>query len=135
MAATPSTQHTLTEIWSDVLGVGPADRGDDFFDVVQFPEATFTSTRVDGIGKDGSFDVVGDLTLHGVTKETTFHFSPISDEIIDPWGNHKRGGSAAATIDRQDFGMSWNKTLDAGGLAVGDEVAIEIEIELNGPKE
>lgn len=129
---------------SATVGVGSIDtrdakrddhlRNEDFFDVAKFPEATFSSTRIDNIQKDGSFDVVGDLTIHGVTKETTFAFSPVSDEITDPWGNRKRGGSATTTIDRQDFGVSWNKTLDTGGLAVGDQVVLEIELELNGPK-
>lgn len=116
-----------------------ADRDDhlrspDFFDTAQFPDATFTSTKVENVADDGSFDVVGDLTLHGVTKPVTFHFTGISDEIIDPWGNRKRGGSATTTLNRQDFGVTWNKSLDAGGFAVGDEVAVEIEVELNGPK-
>lgn len=109
-------------------------RGAEFFDASQFPEATFASTKIDNIAEDGSFDVVGDLTIHGVTKETTFRFSPVSDEITDPWGNRKRGGSALATINRQDFGVSWNKSLDQGGLAVGDEVILEIELELNAAK-
>lgn len=105
-------------------------KNEDFFEVATFPEATFTSSKVENIGQDGSFDVIGTLDLHGVQKDVTFHFAPMTGEITDPWGNTKRGGSATATINRQDFGVSWNSTLDSGGLAVGDEVALQIDLEL-----
>ncbi|MCP4805881.1 MAG: YceI family protein [Proteobacteria bacterium] len=105
-------------------------KGADFFDADKFTEATFTNSKVDNIAKDGSFDVIGSLDLHGVQKEITFHFAPVTGEITDPWGNTKRGGSASTVINRQDFGISWNSTMDAGGLAVGDEVTIQVDLEL-----
>lgn len=101
----------------------------DFFDVATFPQLTFKSTKVEKAGK--KLKVTGDLTLHGVTKSVVLTVEGPTTEIKDPWGNTKRGVVASTTINRKDFGLSWNKALDAGGLAVGDEVTISIEAELN----
>lgn len=102
----------------------------DFFDVARFPKMSFVSKSVKNVAKDGSFELVGDLTIHGVTKEVTLKVSPFTAEFKDPWGNVKVGTSAIGTVNRKDFGMVWNKGLDSGGYLVGDEVAIELEIEL-----
>ena len=103
-------------------------RSEDFFDVVQYPSMTFVSKEV--IPQEGNkFKLVGDLTIKDVTKEVTFD-GTFNGVVTDPWGNTKAGFSAETTINRQDFNVEWNKTLDAGGLVVGDDVEIMIEMEL-----
>jgi polyisoprenoid-binding protein YceI len=101
----------------------------DFFDVEKFPKITFISKKVAPIG-DGEWSVVGDLTLHGVTREVALDVEGPTPEVKDPWGNIKIGASATTKLDRRDFGLVFNVTLDAGGVMVGDEVAIELELEL-----
>jgi polyisoprenoid-binding protein YceI len=101
-------------------------RSPNFFDVAKFPSITFKSTRVEKAG-DGRLKVMGDLTIHGVTRAVTLDVAA-TPEIKDPWGNTRRGFSAATRISRKDFGMTWAKAIDAGPV-VGDEVAIEIEAE------
>lgn len=105
-------------------------RAPDFFDAVKFPEMKFVSREVKNVGKDG-FDLIGDLTIRGVTKPVTFRVATPAPERTDPWKNVKSGTRATATIDRQDFGVSFNQTLDQGGLLVGDEVKITLDLELN----
>jgi polyisoprenoid-binding protein YceI len=100
----------------------------DFFDVAQYPVITFKSTKVEK-GPQG-LRVKGDLTLHGVTRPVALDVQGPTQEVKDPWGNIRAGASATAKINRKDFGMSFNKTLDSGGLVVGDEVAIAIDVEL-----
>jgi polyisoprenoid-binding protein YceI len=104
-------------------------RSPDFFDAVKFPEMTFASTAVKNISKDG-FDLVGDLTIHGVTKPVTLRVATFSPEVKDPWGNVKVGTRATGTINRKDFGLTWNAALETGGFVVGEEVALELDIEL-----
>jgi len=99
-----------------------------FLDVAVYPTMTFKSRRITTAG-DGKFKMTGDLTLHGVTKEVTFDVDGPSPAIKDPWGNLRRGASATATINRQDFGINYNKMLDTGGLVVSNEVQITIDIE------
>jgi len=100
----------------------------DFFDVAKFPKMTFKSTKVEKAG-EGKLKVTGDLTLKGVTKSVVLDVTGPTKEIKDPWGNVKRGVSASGKINRQDFGVSWGKVIEAGPV-VGDEVTIEIEAEL-----
>lgn len=103
-------------------------RSPDFFDVVQFPTITFKSTTV---AKNGdALAVTGDLTIRGVTRVVTLAVEELSEAITDPWGNHRRGARASTTIDRKDFGLVWNASLDKGGVAVGDKVSITIDVEL-----
>lgn len=104
----------------------------DFFDVEKFPTMTFVSKKALQTAA-GKAQLTGDLTIRGVTKEVTFDVEGFNEEITTPWGFKAVGGTAKATINRQDFGVSWNKTLDAGGVVVGDEVKIELELELNRP--
>jgi polyisoprenoid-binding protein YceI len=80
------------------------------------------------VKNDDGLIVVGDLTMHGVTKEIEFPFV-VSGVITDPWGNTRMGVSAELKLNRQDYGISWSSKLDGGGLVVGDDVSIEIEIE------
>jgi len=104
-------------------------RSADFFDTQKFPTMTFKSTRVIE-AKPGKLKLAGDLTLHGVTKEVTLDVDGPSAPIADPHGSTKIGASATATINRKDFGVSWNKTMDGGGLMLGEEVPITIDVEL-----
>jgi polyisoprenoid-binding protein YceI len=101
-------------------------RNADFFDVEQFPVMTYRmkSYKITG----DAYTALGNLTLHGVTKEIalTGTFNGVTK---DPWGNQRAGFSAEGKLNRKDFGMVWNKTLDSGGLVVGDEVQIRLEIE------
>jgi polyisoprenoid-binding protein YceI len=100
----------------------------DFFDAAKFPKLTFKSTEIAKAGK--GYRMKGNLTMHGVTKEVTLQ-AHVSDPVTNPWGKQVRGVKATGTIKRKDFGLSWNKALDKGGLALGDDVAIEVKLELN----
>jgi polyisoprenoid-binding protein YceI len=104
-------------------------RSADFFDVSKYPAMTFVSKKVAKAGKD-KLKVTGDLTLHGVTKEVVLAVEGPSKESKDPWGNVRRGASASTKINRKDFGLTWNKALETGGVVVGDEVIINLEVEL-----
>lgn len=104
-------------------------KSSNFFDVTKYPAMTFVSKKVTKAGKD-KLKVTGDLTLHGVTKEVVLSVEGPTKESKDPWGNIRRGASATTTINRKDFGLNWNKTLETGGVLVGDEVNILLEIEM-----
>ncbi len=105
----------------------------DFFDVAKYPTITFKSTSVKPNGKD-SWLVTGNLTMHGVTKQVTLPVTFLG-EGKDPWGNEKMGFEASTTLNRQDYGISWNKTLDQGGTLVGDEVTVQVSVEANKLKQ
>jgi polyisoprenoid-binding protein YceI len=105
----------------------------DFFDVAKYPTITFKSTSVKPNGKD-SWLVTGDLTMRGVTKQVTLPVSFLG-EGKDPWGNEKMGFETSTTLNRQDYGISWNKTLDQGGVLVGDEVKVQVSVEANKLKQ
>jgi polyisoprenoid-binding protein YceI len=104
-------------------------RSADFFDVEHHPTVTFRSTRVEAPSGAG-LRVTGDLTMRGVTLPITLEVDPLPPAIRDPWGNVRLGVFARGRLNRKDWGVQWNLALDAGGLAVGDEVAIEIDAEL-----
>lgn len=99
----------------------------DFFDVEKYPNLTFKSTRIEG--KDGEYKILGDLTIHGVTQAVTLEVEGLNEEIKDPWGNIKIGASGKTKIKRKDFGLTWNAALEAGGLLVGDDVNINVEVQ------
>jgi len=101
----------------------------DFFEVEKFPTMTFVSTGVVKSG-EGSFEVVGDLTLHGVTKTIDLDVDDFTPEMKDPFGLYRRGASAKTTIMRSDFGLKYNAPLETGGFVIGDEVHITIDTEL-----
>jgi len=103
-------------------------RNADFFDVEKFPTITFKSKKVVP-QKDGNFDIVGDLTMHGVTKEVTLHAEPMSPPITMK-GKTKVGTSATTEINRKDFGLSYGGLLDNGGAMISDKVKIELNLEL-----
>ncbi|PLX77481.1 MAG: hypothetical protein C0615_05215 [Desulfuromonas sp.] len=101
-------------------------RSPDFFDAANHPEMTFTSKRIEGQGND--ITVYGDLTIRGTTKEVALKGS-YRGENTDPWGNVRSGFAASTTINRHDYGLSWNKALETGGFVVGDDVTIDLEIQ------
>ncbi|MEW5925214.1 MAG: YceI family protein, partial [Candidatus Zixiibacteriota bacterium] len=101
-------------------------RSADFFDVEKFPEITFTSAKID---KDGdNFIMHGNLTIHGVTKEVAISCD-MTGKITDPQGKERIAFEGSTKISRNDFGMTWNKAIETGGVVVGDEVKIELQIE------
>ncbi|NTW55893.1 MAG: polyisoprenoid-binding protein [Chlorobiaceae bacterium] len=104
-------------------------RGPDFFDVAKYPGMNFVSKKWSTAGK-GELRITGDLTIHGITKEVVLHAEPFTREVKDPWGNIRRSTSATAKINRRDFGLGWNQTLESGGAMIGDEVTIDLEIEM-----
>lgn len=104
-------------------------RSADFLDVGKYPAMTFVSKSVTPAAA-GELKVTGDLTLHGVTREVILNVEGPSQESKDPWGNIRRGASANTTISRKDFGLVWNAALETGGVAVGDEVTITLEVEM-----
>ena len=104
-------------------------RGPDFFDITKYPTILFVSKKV--IKTDTNrLKVIGDLTLCGVTREITVDVDGPTPEVKDPWGHFRRGATATTKINRRDFNLTWNKVLDTGGLVVGDEVNIYVEVEL-----
>jgi polyisoprenoid-binding protein YceI len=104
-------------------------RSDHFFDVDHFPTMTFKSKKVEQIAP-GKLKVTGDLTIRGTTKEVALDVEGPTAPVKDPWGNQRAAVSAAAKINRQDFGVKWNATMDNGGLVVGDDVNITIDVEM-----
>ena len=103
-------------------------RGEDFFDVEKFPKITFDSKSFKKTGAN-TFDVSGTLTMHGVAKEIVLPVGFLG-EANDPWGNTRAGFETAITLDRKDYGINWNSALDQGGFMLGDEVDIEINLEV-----
>lgn len=101
-------------------------RSADFLEVETFPEITFKGKTTDKRGE--VLSVTGELTIHGVTREVVLEVE-YAGETKDPWGNQRMGFSARTAIDRKDFGLTWNQALEAGGVLVGDRIAIEIEVE------
>jgi polyisoprenoid-binding protein YceI len=101
-------------------------RNADFLDVKQFPTMSYKMKRVQKQGD--TYTVIGDFTLRGVTKEISLIVA-FNGVVTDPWGSTRAGFSAEGMLNRKDFGMVWNKTLDSGGLVVGNDVQIRLEIE------
>jgi len=128
--------HLKVEVFIDAASINTGHaqrdehlRGPDFFEVTKYPTITFVSKKVIKT-EPNRLKVVGDLTIHGVTREITVDVEGPTPEVKDPWGNFRRGATATAKINRRDFGLTWNKVLDSGGLVVGDEVNIYVEVEL-----
>jgi len=99
----------------------------DFFDAERFPLLSFHGREV--AASDGELKVKGDLTMHGVTREIALHVEGPTPEQKDPWGNARIGATATAKLNRKDFGLNWNAALEAGGVLVGDEIKITLDIE------
>lgn len=104
-------------------------RSDLFFDVAKFPRMTFKSKRAEA-GGPGKLKLVGDLTIKGVTKEIALDVEGPTPEIKDIWGERRIGATATTTIDRREFGLTYNRVLEGGGAVVGDTVNIVIDIEM-----
>lgn len=127
-----SKVNVSIDVTSINTGVGPRDehlRGPDFFDAAKFPTITFVSKSVKVVSKTKLL-VTGDFTMHGVTKSVVLDVEGPTAAIKDPQGNTKRGASATTKISRKDFGLAYNAVLEAGGVAIGDEVSITLELEL-----
>lgn len=104
----------------------------DFFDVAKYPTLTFKSTSMKPSGKGKTtYDVEGDLTMHGVTKKVKFTAIGAAKTVKDPYGNLKNGFKVSGKINRKDFGLTWNAALEAGGVMVSEDVDIVLNIELN----
>ncbi|HXK10367.1 MAG TPA: YceI family protein [Vicinamibacteria bacterium] len=136
--AKPESSSVEFTIQAASISTGDAKRDEhlkspDFFDVATHPTITFKSTSVKPSGKD-AFQVTGNLTMRGVTKQVTLPVTFLG-EAKDPWGNEKVGFETATTLNRQDYGISWNKTLDQGGVLVGDEVQVQVSVEANKVKQ
>lgn len=128
------TKSTV-EATIEVAGITTSDakrdehlRSPDFFDVAKFPTLTFKSTKVEKAG--AGLKVTGTLTLRGVSKEVVLEVEGPAAAVKDPWGNTKSGFSATTKLNRKDFGVTWNKSLDGGGVVVGDEVKVTIDLEV-----
>lgn len=103
-------------------------RSADFLDVERFPAITFHSTAVTRRG--AGLEVAGELTIRGTTRPVTLAVEEITGEHVDPWGHRRIGATAETKIKRSDFGVTWNAALEAGGVLVGDEITVHIELEL-----
>nr|HET6902630.1 YceI family protein [Ktedonobacteraceae bacterium] len=126
-------ENSWVEAEVDVASINTRDpkrdghlRSADFFDAAQFPKITFKSTKVEPVGKD-EYRVIGELTMHGVTKQETFH-AQYSGQLKDLYGLQRAAFSVKGTINRKDYGLNWNVALESGGVLVGDKVNIEIDL-------
>ncbi len=131
--ANPSLSAVEASIEISSLSTGDAQRDGhlksaDFFDAEKYPTMTFKSTKVERKG-EGEYSVTGDLTLHGITKPVTFAVEGPSAPGKDPWGNTRIGLSATAKINRKDFGLTWNSALETGGVLVGEDVQIVLDVQ------
>jgi polyisoprenoid-binding protein YceI len=129
----PSLSHLEASIDVSTVSTGDAQRDGhlksaDFFDHEQHPQMTFKSTKVEKKSEE-EYAVTGDLTLHGVTKSVTFAVEGPSAPGKDPWGNTRIGLSATTKINRKDFGLVWNSALETGGVLVGEDVQIVLDVQ------
>jgi polyisoprenoid-binding protein YceI len=135
-----SPAHSLVEASIDATSIDTREaqrdahlRSPDFLDVEKYPKITYKS-RETAILASKKFKVVGDLTIHGVTREVVLEVEELG-RGKDPWGNERIAFSAKTSIDRGDFGLKWNQVLEAGGVLVGEHVLIEIDVEAVAAKE
>lgn len=127
----PSNSQLQLRIKADSIDTRNEDRDahlrtNDFFDMDNYPEITFTSTSVEGKGED-AFLVTGDLTVRGVSKPVTIDFE-YTGAATDPFGNNRVGFEGTAEVNRKDWGINWNATLDAGGVMIGDKVTLDLDV-------
>ena len=127
--------HSSIEVSIPTASVSTVDdkldahlKNEDFFDVEKFPTLTFKSTSIRSTG-DHDYEVTGDLTIRGVTKSVTLSVNDLSEPSKDPWGNLRIGLSGSAKVNRKDFGLVWNAPLEFGGVLVGDEVTITLDVQ------
>jgi polyisoprenoid-binding protein YceI len=129
---TKSSANAL--IYTASVDTGIKKRDDDlrsanFFEVNKYPTMIFMSKKFTRVGPN-AFKMTGDLTIHGVTREVTLDMEGLETVVKDPWGGMRRGVTMTTRINRKDFGLTYNKVLETGGVMVGDEVAINIEVEM-----
>jgi polyisoprenoid-binding protein YceI len=132
-AANPAASSVEVDIDANTLSTGDANRDGhvksaDFLDVAKYPTIVFKSKSVTESG--GDLNVSGDLTIHGVTKEVVLKVEEPTGEQKDPWGNLRIGASGTTKIKRSDFGLTWNAALETGGIMLGDDLKIELEVSL-----
>jgi polyisoprenoid-binding protein YceI len=127
--------NSKVEGWIDLDSVNTRDanrdnhlKSPDFFDAATYPRMTFVSKRIEKAGTD-QYKVIGDLTVKGVTREFTFDVTS-EGQYKNPWGSNVWGLTAKASLNRKDFGLNWNVALETGGVLVGEQVKINIEMEL-----
>jgi polyisoprenoid-binding protein YceI len=104
-------------------------KSEKFFDVAKYPTITFKSKKIENVSA-GKLKVTGDLTIHGVTKEVVLDVEGPSNPVKDPWGNTRVAASATTKVNRQDYGVKWNASIDGGGVVVGDDVNVTIDLEM-----
>jgi len=131
-SARPENSHVKVVVKAASIDTAEPDRDKhlrsaDFFDVEKFPTLAFKSTAV-APRSDNRYDVVGDLTIHGVTRQVTLPASFLGS-MQDPWGNEKFGFEAELALNRKDFGLLWNAALETGGFLVGDEVKVMLSVQ------
>ena len=132
--ANPGNSRVQATIDATTINTGVEQRDQhlrsaDFFDVEKFPTISFSSTEVKQVG-EGEYKVAGDLTMHGVTRPVVLTVESESVEVKDPWGNLKRGAVATVAVNRKEFGLNWNQALEAGGVLVGENVKVTIDISM-----
>lgn len=130
---TKSTVDATIDVSSINTGIEKRDnhlKSPDFFDVAKYPTMTFKSKKIQKAEGEEKFKVTGDLTLHGTTKEVVLDFDGNLKPIKDPTGKSKIGGTASTKLNRKDFGLTWNKALETGGVVVGDDVTVTIDLEM-----
>ena len=130
----PAASSITAEIDVNSLHTNEPDRDKhlksaDFFDAANYPTMKFQSKKIEAEGPQG-YKVTGDLTIRGTTHAVVLNVTGPTPEIKDPWGYTRRGAEAAAKISRKDFGLSYNPLLETGGVVVGDEIEISLEVEL-----
>ena len=133
---TKSTVDATIDVASIDTGIAKRDdhlRSPDFFDVAKYPTMTFKSKKIQKGSGDGNYKITGDLTLRGVTKEVVLDFEGNLKPVKSPQGKTLIGGMATTKINRKDFGLTWNAALETGGVAVGEDVTITIDIEMTQP--
>jgi polyisoprenoid-binding protein YceI len=129
---TKSKASSVIDVNSIDTGIEKRDedlRSANFFDVAKYPTMTFVSKKFTKVGAN-KFKMSGDLTMHGITREVMLDMEGLESVVKDPWGNMRRGVTLATKINRRDFGLTYNKVLETGGVVVGDEVVINIEVEM-----
>jgi polyisoprenoid-binding protein YceI len=123
-------------VQTDSVDTGNADRdafvkSNDFFDVAQHPEMSFESTGFAADGDDHTMS--GDLTINGITKPVTFDVE-FDGYTVDPWGNNRAGVYAQATVNRNDWGITWNAPLEGGGMMLNEKVKLELDLQIVQPR-
>ncbi len=136
-AERPELSSVAAEIEAASLATGQGQRdahlkSQDFLDVEQYPTIRFVSKSASRSGS-GELEILGDLTIHGTTREVTLK-AEITPEVKSPFGGYKIGVTAVGSIDREDFGIVWNQVLESGGVLVGKEIHLQIDAELDRPE-